>query len=190
MSDSLQPHEPQQARPPFPSPTPGVYSNPCPLSGWCHPTISFSEGRRRRGQQSFPASGSFQMSQFLASGGQSIGVSALASFLPKNTQGRSPLEWTGWMSLQSKGLSRDKDVNCDVRMWTKRVKMHLNLSCYQLQIDCCILCKSYGIHSSVLVWRIPGTGEPGGLLSMGSHRVGHDWSDLAQWFISEQFLCR
>ena len=88
-------------------------------------------------------------------------------------------EHPGLISLQSRGLSRDKDVNCDVRMWTKRVKMHLNLSCYQLQIDCCILCKSYGIHSSVLVWRIPGTGEPGGLLSMGSHRVGHDWSDLA-----------
>ena len=83
-------------------------------------------------------------------------------------------EHPGLISLQSRGLSRDKDVNCDVRMWTKRVKMHLNLSCYQLQIDCCILCKSYGIHSSVLVWRIPGTGEPGGLPSMGLHRVGHD----------------
>ena len=106
MSDSLRPHELQHARPPCPSPTPGVYSNSCPLSWWCHPTISSSVIPFSSHLQSFPASGSFQMSQFFASGGQIIGVSALASFLPKNTQGWSPLGWTGWISLQSKGLSR------------------------------------------------------------------------------------
>ena len=106
VSDSLRPHEPQHARPPCPSPTPGVYPNSCPLSPWCHPTISSSVVPFSSYPQSFPASRSFPMSQLFASGGQSIGVSALASFLPKNTQGWSPLEWTGWISLQSKGLSR------------------------------------------------------------------------------------
>ena len=106
MSNSLWPHEPQQGRPPCPSPTPGVHPNPCPLSWWCHPTISSSVVPFSSCPQSFPASGSFPMSQLFASGGQSTGVSALASFLPKNTQGWSPLEWTGWISWQSKGLSR------------------------------------------------------------------------------------
>ena len=94
------------ARPPCPSPTPRVYPNPCPLSQWCHPTISSSVVPFSSCPQSFPASRSFQMSQLFASGGQSIGVSALASVLPKNTQDWSPLEWTGWISLQFKGLSR------------------------------------------------------------------------------------
>ena len=106
MSDSLRPHEPQHARPPCPSPTPGFYSNPCPLSQWHHPTISSSVIPFSSCLQSFPASGSFPMSQFFTWGGQSTGVSALASSLPKNTQGWSPLGWTGWISLQSKGLSR------------------------------------------------------------------------------------
>ena len=105
MSDSLQPHGLQQARPPFPSPTPGVYSNPCPLSRWCHPTISsvvpFSSCL-----QSFPGSGSCPMSQLFPSGGQSIGASGSASVLPMNIQGWFPSGWTGLMSLQSKGLSR------------------------------------------------------------------------------------
>ena len=105
VSNSLQPHEPQHTRPPCPSPTPGVYPNPCPLSRWCHPTISASVIPFSC-PQSFPASGSFLMSQLFASGGQSIGVSASTSVLPKNTQGWSPLGWTGWISLQSKGLSR------------------------------------------------------------------------------------
>ena len=86
MSDSLQPHEPQLARPPCPSPTPRVHPNPCPLSRWCHPTISSSVVPFSSCPQSFPASGSFQMSQLFTSGGQSIGVSALASVLPMNTQ--------------------------------------------------------------------------------------------------------
>ena len=105
-SDSLWPHGPQHARPPCPSPAPGAYSNSCPLSQWCHPTISSSVDPFSSHLQSFPASGSFQMSQFLASGGQSIGVSASASVLPINIQDWFPLGWTGWISLQSKELSR------------------------------------------------------------------------------------
>ena len=106
VSDSLQPHEPQHARPPCPSSSPGVHSNPCPSSRWCHPTISSSVVPFSSYAWSFPASGSFQMSQLFASGGQSIGVSASTSVLPMNTQDWSPLGWTGWISLQSKGLSR------------------------------------------------------------------------------------
>ena len=93
-------------RPPCPSPTPGVYSNSCPLSRWCHPAISSSVVPFSSCPQSFPASGSFPMSQLFAWGGQSIGVSASASVLPMNTQDWSPSGWTGWISLQSKGLSR------------------------------------------------------------------------------------
>ena len=103
---TLRPDEPQHARPPCPSPTPGVHPNPCPLSRWCHPTISSSVVPFSSCLQSFPASGSFQMSQLFTSGGQSIAVSASTSVLPMNTQDWSPLGWTGWISLQSKGLSR------------------------------------------------------------------------------------
>ena len=106
MSDSLRPHELQHARPPCPSPTPGVHPNPCSLSQWCHPTISSSVVPFSSCPQSFPASGSFQMSWLFASGGQSIGLSASTSVLPMNTQDWSPLRWTGWISLRSKGLSR------------------------------------------------------------------------------------
>ena len=106
MSNSLRPHEPQHARPPCPSPTPRVHPNACPLSWWCHPTISSSIDLFFPCPQSFPASGSFPMSQLFASGGQSIGVSASTSVLPVTTQDWSPLGWTGWISLQSKGLSR------------------------------------------------------------------------------------
>ena len=106
VSNSLWPHEPQHARPPSPSPTPGVYPNSCPLSQWCHPTILSSVVPFSSCPQSFPASGSFQMSQFFASGGHSTGVSASTSVLPMNYQDWSPLGWTGWISLQSKGLSR------------------------------------------------------------------------------------
>ena len=105
MSDSLRPHGLQHTTFPCPSPTPGVYSNSCPLSRWCHPTI-LSSVIPFSCLQSFPASGSFQMSRFFASGGQSIGVSASASVLPMNIQDWSPLGWTGWISLQSKELSR------------------------------------------------------------------------------------
>ena len=106
MSDSLWPHESQHARPPCPSPTPGVHPNSCPSSRWCHPAISSSVVPFSSCPQSLPASGSFPMSQLFAWGGQSTGVSASASVLPMNTQDWSPLGWTGWISLQSKGLSR------------------------------------------------------------------------------------
>ena len=103
LSDSLRPHGLQYARPPCPSPTTGVYPDSCPLSRWCHPTI-LSSAVLFSQLQSFPASGSFQMSQFFTSGGQNIGVWASASVLPKNIQDWFLLGWTGWISLQSKGL--------------------------------------------------------------------------------------
>ena len=106
VSDSLQPYESQQARPPCPSPTPGVHSDSRPSSQWCHPVISSFVVPFFSCPQSLPALGSFPMSQLFAWGGQSTGVSALASFLPKKSQGWSPSEWTGWIFLQSKGLSR------------------------------------------------------------------------------------
>ena len=106
VSDSLWPHEPQHARSLCASPTPGAYPNSCPLSQWCHSTISSSVIPFASCPQSFPASGSFQMSQLFTSGGQSTGVSASTSVLPMNTQDWPPLGWTGWISLQSKGLSR------------------------------------------------------------------------------------
>ena len=106
VSDSLGPHELQHTRPPCPSQTPRVYSNSCPSSRWCHPAISSSVIPVSSCPQSLPASGSFQMSQLFTSGGQSIGVSDSTSVLPVNTQDWPPLEWTGWISLQSKGLSR------------------------------------------------------------------------------------
>ena len=105
VSNSLRPHPLQHTRLPCPPPTPGAYSNSCPSSRWCHPTISFSVIPFSSHLQSFPVSGSLPMSQLFTSGGQSIGASALASVLPMNIQDWS-LGWTGWISLQSKGLSR------------------------------------------------------------------------------------
>ena len=104
MSDSLRPHESQHARPPCPSPTPGVHSDSRPSSRWCHPAISSSVIPFSSWPQSLPASESFPMTQLFAWGGQSTGASAIA--LPKKSQDWSPSEWTGWISLQSKGLSR------------------------------------------------------------------------------------
>ena len=106
VSDSLRPHESQHARPPCLSPTPGVHPDSCPSSQWCHPAISSSVAPFSSFLKSFPASGSFSMSQFFASGGQGIEVSASASVLPINIQAWFPLGWPGWISLQSKGLSR------------------------------------------------------------------------------------
>ena len=137
MSDSLQPHESQHARPPCPSPTPRVHPNSCPSSWWCHPAISCSVIPSSSCPQSLPASGSFPMSQLFTWSGQSIGVSALASVLPKNTQDWSPSEWTGCISLQSKGLSRvfsklrkqSKNIPNAVGLDTgMRVEMTLNAS--------------------------------------------------------------
>ena len=106
ISNSLQPHDPQHSRPPCPSATVRVYPNPCPLSKWCHPTISSSVVPFSSCPQSFPSSGSFPMTQLFVSGGESIGVSASASVFPMNIRDWFPLGWTGWISLQSKGLSR------------------------------------------------------------------------------------
>ena len=106
LSDSLWPHGLQHTGLPCPSLVPGVCSNSCPLSQWCHPTISSSVVPFSSHLQSFPASGSFKMSQLFTSGGQSIRISASASVLPMNIQHWFPLEWTGWISLQSKGVSR------------------------------------------------------------------------------------
>ena len=106
MSDSLRPHGLQHTRPPWPSPTTGVYSNSCPLSQWCNPAISSSIFPFSSCLQSFPASGSFPMSWFFPSGGQSIGALAWSWVIPVNIQDGFPLGWTGWISLQSKGLSR------------------------------------------------------------------------------------
>ena len=106
VSNSSWPHGPQHTRPPCPSPTPGVYPNSCPLSWWCHPTILSSVIPFSSCPQSFPASGSFQMSRLFASGDQSTEVSASTSVLPMSTQDLSPLGWTGWISLQYRGLSR------------------------------------------------------------------------------------
>ena len=106
VSDSLRPHDSQHARPPCPSPTPRIHSNSRPSSRWCHLAISSSVIPFSCCPQSLPASESFPMSQLFAWGGQSTGLSALVSFLPKKSQGWSPSEWTGWISLQSKGLSR------------------------------------------------------------------------------------
>ena len=106
VSNSLRPHELQHTRSPCPSPTPRVHLNPCPLSQWCHPTISSSVIPFSSCPQSFPASRSFPMSRLFTSGGQRIGVSASTSVLPMNIQDWFPLGWTGWISLQSKALSR------------------------------------------------------------------------------------
>ena len=111
VSDSLQPHGLQHARPPCPTPTPRVYSNSSPLSRWYHPTISSSVVPFSSRLQSFPALGSFSMSQFFASGCQSIGISASASVLPMNIKDWFPLGWTGWISLQSKGLNVEGEKN-------------------------------------------------------------------------------
>ena len=121
MSNSLWPHELQHTRPPCPSPAPGVHSNSRPLSQWCHPAISSSVSPFSSCLQSLPASESFPMSQLFAWGGQSTGVSALASFLPKNTQGWSPLEWTGWISLQAKWT----ELNWSTATWGSKIAIIL-----------------------------------------------------------------
>ena len=106
VSNSLRPHESHHTRPPWPPPTPGAYSNSCPSSWWCHPAISSSVVPFSSCPQSFPASGTFPISQLFVWGGQSTGVSTSESVLPMNTQDWSPLGWTGWISLQSNRLSR------------------------------------------------------------------------------------
>ena len=126
VSNSLRPHESQHARPPCPSPTPRVHSDSRPSSQWCHPAISSSVVPFSSCPQSLPASESFPMSQLFAWGGQSTGVSALASFLPKKSQGWSPSEWTGWISLQSKGLSRVLCVSFPFWTWSREMMNHIH----------------------------------------------------------------
>ena len=120
VSDSYWPHELQHARPPCPSPTPGVHPNPRPSSWWCHPATSSSVVPFSSCPQSLQALESFLMSQLFTWGGQSTGVSALASFLPKKSQGWSPSEWTGWISLQSMGLSRVFSNTTVHLLWTSQ----------------------------------------------------------------------
>ena len=133
LSDSLRSHEIQHARPPCPSPTPGVHPGSCPSSQWCHPAISSSVVPFSSCPQSLTASESFPMSQLVAWGGQSTGASALASFLPQTSQGWSPSEWTGWISLQSKGLSIDvipRSIWLLLRIWSKYItnsKVHFKI---------------------------------------------------------------
>ena len=136
VSDSLQPHEPQHTRPPCPSPIPKVYPNSCPLSQWCHLTISSSVVPFSSCLQSFPTSGSFQMGQLFSSGGQNTGVSASPLVLPMNTQDRSPLGWTVWISLQSKGLSR---------VFSNTIVQKHQFFCTQLS-----LCSNSHIHAWLL----------------------------------------
>ena len=134
VSDSLRPHESQHTRPPCPSQAPGVYSNSCPSSRWCHPVISSSVVPFFSCPQPLPASGSFPMSQHFAWGGQSIRVSASASVLPMNTQDWSLLGWTGWISLQSKGLSRvfSNTIVQKHRITNSRIKSATSLYCKTL----------------------------------------------------------
>ena len=163
MSDSLQPHESQHARPPCTSPSPGVHSDSRPSSPWCHPAISSSVVPFSSCPQSLPASQSFPMSQLFAWSGQSTGVSALASFPPKNTQGWSPSEWTGWISLQSKGLSGVSP--------TPQFRS-LNSSALSLL---------YGRHHQIQSWYKPRQlrkvkeGSPGGSWPFSDRRQGRLW---------------
>ena len=144
VSDSLWPHESQHARPPCPSPTPGVHSNSCASSRWCRPAISSSVVPFSYCPQSLPASGSFPMSQLFAWDGQNIGVSALASVLPKNTQGWSPLEWTGWISLQSKYVYLTKISRGKWKSPFPLTSSHLNL----IHLYVCICVFSHSVVSN------------------------------------------
>ena len=146
MSDSLWPHGLQHTR--LPCPSDRAYSNSCPLSWWCHPTNSSSVVAFSSHLQSFPASGSFQMSQYFTSGGQGIGVSALASVLPMNTQDWSPLRWTDWISLQSKGLSSLSYSIVFLYFFALITeKVFLISPCYSSEL--CIQCNPFGTLDSM-----------------------------------------
>ena len=155
---TLQLHGLQHTRLPFPSPSPRACSNSYPLSQWCHSTSSSVIPLSCL--QSFPVSGSFLLSWLFVSGAQTIGVSASASVLPMNIQDWFSSGWTGWISLLSQGLSRI--FSNTIIQKHQFIDTHPSLT-----------------HSSVLAWRIPRMVETGGMLSMGLHRIGHDWSDLA-----------
>ena len=203
VSDSLRTHELQHARPPCPSTTPKVHLNSCPSSQWCHPAISSSVIPFSSCPQSLPTSGSFLVSQLFASHGQSIGVSALASVLPMSTQDWSPLGWNGWISLQSKGLSRvfsnttvQKHQFFGAQLSSKRIEQFLLLpvTLYSLVAQMVTsppamqetwvlsldqedpLENGRATHSNILAWEIPWTEEPSSLQSMWSQRVWHTWA--------------
>ena len=158
VSDSLWPRGLQHARLPCPSSTPRACSNSCLSSQWCRPTISSSVIPFSSCPQSFPESGSFPMSQFFTSGGQSIGVSASTSVLSMNTKDWSSLGWTGWISLWSKGL---------LRVFSNTTVQNHQFFSAQF---------SLATHSSAPAWKIPWAEEPSRLQSMRSLRVGHDWA--------------
>ena len=157
MSDSLWLHRLQHARPPCPSPTPGVYSNSCPLSRWCHPAISSSVIPFSSHLQSFPASESFPMSQFFTSGGQSIGVSASASVLSMNMQDWFPLGWTGWIFLQSKGLSRvfSNTMVQKHQFFSAQPKIGIYPDKTIIQKDTCIPMFTAALFTIARTWRKP-----------------------------------
>ena len=175
MSDSLRPREPKHARPPCPSPTPGVHPDSRPSSQWCHPAISSSVVPFSSCPQSLPTSESFPMSQLFAWGGQSTGVAASASFPPKKSQGWSPSEWTGWISLYAYCVPY---IHMQCIVWVKRSIKHIKLSLvaqmvknlparWETQIRSLgwedPLEKEMAIHSNILAWRIPWTEGSGGL---------------------------
>ena len=171
LSDSLWPHGLQHARPPCPSPTPRIYSNSCPLSLWCHPTISSSVVPFSSHLQSFSVSGSFPMSQFFASGGQSIGAPASASVLPMNIRDWFPLGWTGWISLQSKGLSRVFSNTTVQKQGLEQHKFTFS-QCWRLEVQ------DEGASMVGFWWELSYSLADGYFLSMLSHRMT---SLMAQW---------
>ena len=185
MPNSLWSHGLQHARLSFPSPSPGACSNSCPLSQWCHPTISSSVIPFSSCLQSSPASKLFPMSWLFTLGRQSIGVSASVSVLPMNIQGWFPLGLTNviwrrqWTTLQYSCLENPMDggawwatVHRVTKSWTRLNDFTFTFHFHALE-------KEMAAHSSVLAWRIPGTGEPGGWPSMGWYGVRHNWSYLA-----------
>ena len=175
VSDSLRPNGLRHARLPCPSPTRRTCSNSCPLSQWCHPTISSSVIPFSSCLLSFPTSGSILMSQLFTSGGQSVGASASASVLPIIMQDWFPLELTDLIFLQSKGLSRVFSNTMKEEWDPNKAKLFWG-DLFQL------LEKAMAPHSTTLAWKIPWTEEPGRLQSMGSLRVGHDWATSLSLF--------
>ena len=157
VSDSLWPHESQHARPPCPSPTPGIHSDSWPSSPWCHPAISSSVVPFSSCPQSLPASKSSPMSKLFSRGGQSTGVSALASFLPKKSPGWSPLEWTGWIGLLIYRVLSQHTVG------KNPPATGVQSLCQEDPLE-----KEMATHSSIVSWEIPWTKEPSGLQSMES----------------------
>ena len=183
MSDSLRPHESQHARPPCPSPTPGVHSDSHPSSQWCHPTISSSVIPSSSCPQSLPASGSFPMSQLFAWGGQSTGVSALASYLPKKSQGWYPSEWAGRISLQSKGLSFSAKKN-----WA--IKPHTHTQNKTWENIKCILLSERSQPEMATRYMVPTKQQFGKGKTMGSANGCQEFGEREGWSSRTQEIFR